>query len=213
MPRKISQHIPNIPVAEINTTDGFSGKCVLKLIEAKAMEMNRKGNEEVYKLKKKELALQHMREKKELMAGIWWHAGKGALDHDALQCIRDRIQCDEAKKMATAEKKKNEAMGIIKACQEVIEKKGLDHTKWVNKELTTMIRYLKVSGDPKLPTQKNELVKMFLDIKHRKPLPPPPVSADADNSTSVVECADDDGDEMDAEEIDDDDEVMVVDGV
>ena len=95
-------------------------------------------------------------------------------------------------------------METIKAACEVYEKKGGDHTKWVNKELTAVIKYLKVKGDPKIPSRKNELVAMFLEYKHRKPLPPVMPSDDTtsnDAALDVVSVADDDDEML---EVDDD---------
>ena len=39
---------PNIDINELNTDGNFAGDCILKLVERHAVELNRKGNEEVY---------------------------------------------------------------------------------------------------------------------------------------------------------------------
>ena len=99
-----------------------------------------------------------MQEKKMLTAGLWFNANNGALDMDAWNCILEWKRIEDEKKLEKADKSRKRDLDIIKQCAAVINKKGLDHSRWTVADLKAVVKYLRASSGPKIVERKKDLL-------------------------------------------------------
>ena len=152
--------MPAIAIEILNTTNGFAGTIIDKLVDHLSRERARGSDFATAENVRQETAQRKLEETKHLMAGIYVAASHHDLGAIALNKVLELKEVQDTAAAAAVQRKTNEQRQLELEVENMREK-GNDPASWNSKELKTMVKWFKRPADAPLPNWKGELLRRY----------------------------------------------------